>query len=370
MLVTNDDGVKAPGIDVLVEALRRLPNVTVTVVAPAENRSGTSDRATPDPASVTTSKTTTMSGYPAVAVNGFPADTVIWALGGGVKQRPDLVVSGINAGENIGASVPLSGTVGAGAHRGSQWHSRPRGESRCRGPTRLSRIGAPGDRLGQEPSQRDPGRSRQARAPILSVSTTSMCPRAHRAAVHGLVKVPVSGAASSTPDCTSTATAPADDVTGFTAGYATLSEMRSSAVCSRFAASTDPVPALQDPLLDEVSGVVASRVHTPDLWVHNDSGGEPAVYAITPDGALLGAYTIDGATNVDWEDIAVGPGPQPGTSYLYVADIGDNASAAQPGRGLSRGRADERARRFRRMHSKARRRSPCITPTTRSTRSR
>ena len=49
-----------------------------------------------------------------------------------------------------------------------------------------------------------------------------------------------------------------------------------------------------------------------------------------PTAQLLGAYTIDGATNVDWEDIAVGPGPQPGTSYLYVADIGDNASARNP----------------------------------------
>ena len=113
VLVTNDDGVKARGIDVLVEALRKLANVEVTVVAPAQNRSGTSDRSTPDPASLTTSKTTTASGYPAVAVNGFPADTVIWALGGGVQQRPDLVVSGINSGENLGSSVPLSGTVGA-----------------------------------------------------------------------------------------------------------------------------------------------------------------------------------------------------------------------------------------------------------------
>ncbi len=113
VLVTNDDGVKAPGIDVLVQALRKLANVRVTVVAPAENQSGTSDRATPDPATLTTSKTTTVSGYRAIAVHGFPADTVIWALGGGVTQRPDLVVSGINSAENLGSSVPLSGTVGA-----------------------------------------------------------------------------------------------------------------------------------------------------------------------------------------------------------------------------------------------------------------
>ena len=44
----------------------------------------------------------------------------------------------------------------------------------------------------------------------------------------------------------------------------------------------------------------------------------------------MGTYTLDGATNVDWEDIAIGPGPQPDTSYLYLADIGDNASAHDP----------------------------------------
>jgi hypothetical protein len=60
------------------------------------------------------------------------------------------------------------------------------------------------------------------------------------------------------------------------------------------------------------------------LWVQNDSGGAPAVYAIRPDGSLVGTYTIEGATNTDWEDIAVGPGPTRGTSYLYVGDIGQN----------------------------------------------
>ena len=57
---------------------------------------------------------TTASGYPAKAVAGFPADTVIWALDqGGVSQQPDLVVSGINLGQNLGPAVAISGTVGA-----------------------------------------------------------------------------------------------------------------------------------------------------------------------------------------------------------------------------------------------------------------
>ena len=50
ILVTNDDGVAAPGIDALVEALRKLPGVKVTVIAPAENKSGTGSSTTPGPA--------------------------------------------------------------------------------------------------------------------------------------------------------------------------------------------------------------------------------------------------------------------------------------------------------------------------------
>ena len=63
------------------------------------------------------------------------------------------------------------------------------------------------------------------------------------------------------------------------------------------------------------------------LWVHDDSGGAPAVYAIRPDGSLASTYTIEGATNTDWEDIAVGPGPERNTSYLFVGDIGQNGGA-------------------------------------------
>jgi 5'-nucleotidase len=112
ILVTNDDGVAAPGIDALVEALRELPDVEVTVVAPNENKSGSGSSTTPG--ELTVNDATTASGFEAKAVVGFPADTVIWALDqGGLSEAPDLVISGINAGQNIGAAVNLSGTVGA-----------------------------------------------------------------------------------------------------------------------------------------------------------------------------------------------------------------------------------------------------------------
>jgi len=98
-------------------------------------------------------------------------------------------------------------------------------------------------------------------------------------------------------------------------------------VCMRFSPAVDQTAVLRDSTLNEVSGLAASRVHPPLLWVHNDSGGQPDVYAIRPGGTLVATYAIAGATNVDWEDIAIGPGPARNTSYLYVGDIGDNLSA-------------------------------------------
>ena len=75
--------------------------------------------------------------------------------------------------------------------------------------------------------------------------------------------------------------------------------------------------------IDEASGIVASRMNQDVFYTLNDSGGEPAVYAFNSVGEHLGIYTIDGVTNRDWEDIAIGGGPGY-QQYIYVADIGDN----------------------------------------------
>ena len=116
ILVTNDDGVSSAGIDALVEGLRTLEFLELTVVAPFENQSGKGDQFT-DPAAgpLVVSTTTTASGFPATAVAGTPADSIIWAVEqNGLEQRPDFVVSGINNGQNISTSViPVSGTIGA-----------------------------------------------------------------------------------------------------------------------------------------------------------------------------------------------------------------------------------------------------------------
>jgi 5'-nucleotidase len=110
ILVTNDDGVAGEGLAVLVDALTTLPDVEVEVVAPAEDRTGTGGSTTEG--ELTASDAETASGVEAVAVDGFPADTIRYALDD-LGLEPDLVVSGINDGQNIGPVVELSGTVGA-----------------------------------------------------------------------------------------------------------------------------------------------------------------------------------------------------------------------------------------------------------------
>ena len=87
------------------------------------------------------------------------------------------------------------------------------------------------------------------------------------------------------------------------------------------------VGPLDDPELKELSGITASTRNPGILWVHNDSGDSARIFALAADGSTVGTYALDGATAIDWEDIARGPGPEADTSYLYVGDIGDNAAA-------------------------------------------
>jgi hypothetical protein len=96
-------------------------------------------------------------------------------------------------------------------------------------------------------------------------------------------------------------------------------------------ATPEPRPALCEPLRarvvghvdpaagGELSGLVLSRSGL--LWTHNDSGGAPQVFGLSRTGQLRATVTLAGATNVDWEDIAIRG------RTLYVADIGDNLAA-------------------------------------------
>jgi hypothetical protein len=81
---------------------------------------------------------------------------------------------------------------------------------------------------------------------------------------------------------------------------------------------------VQSDLITEASGIVASQRSPGVLWVHNDSGDAPRIYALDEKANLLGICNIKGAQARDWEDIALGPGPEPNRPYLYIGDIGDN----------------------------------------------
>jgi hypothetical protein len=85
------------------------------------------------------------------------------------------------------------------------------------------------------------------------------------------------------------------------------------------------VGPLGDPDVKELSGIAASTRSPGVLWVHNDSGDSARIFAIGGNGRTRATYALSGATAVDWEDIARGPGPE--GSSLFVGDIGDNGAA-------------------------------------------
>jgi hypothetical protein len=85
---------------------------------------------------------------------------------------------------------------------------------------------------------------------------------------------------------------------------------------------------MTEPKNEEASGLAASRRTPGVLWTHNDSGGEPVLFAMNPDGALRGKVRVDGATNHDWEDVTCFE--LDGQAWLIAADIGDNY-ALRPG---------------------------------------
>lgn len=223
ILVTNDDGVGADGIDAIVQGLLTIENVEVTVVAPLENQSGTGGQTTDGELVVT--DTTTKSGYPAKAVAGFPADSIVWAIDqGGIDFVPDLVVSGINAGQNYSSEIiPFSGTVGAAR------------AAAARGIPALALSQGLGEAI-DFPSGVVAGLAWiEANAAALlddgglvdSFTNINIPTCEPGTSIRGTVEVPVAslnGSEYDTQDCSSTAEA-TSDVTGFQSGFVTVSQL-------------------------------------------------------------------------------------------------------------------------------------------------
>ncbi len=86
--------------------------------------------------------------------------------------------------------------------------------------------------------------------------------------------------------------------------------------------SSDPIK--------EASGLASSRVNANVLYTHNDKGDDARVFAIRSDGKHVATLNLKSAFHVDYEDIAVGPGPLTDTSYVYVGDIGNNLYKDEP----------------------------------------
>jgi 5'-nucleotidase len=110
IVVTNDDGVQAPGILALATAMRTIGEVEV--IAPSVNQSASGHKKTLYQ-DISYSRVTLADGTPATSVGGSPADSIALAALGLIRWPPDVVVSGINRGPNMGHDVTYSGTVTA-----------------------------------------------------------------------------------------------------------------------------------------------------------------------------------------------------------------------------------------------------------------
>lgn len=117
VVVTNDDGFESPGIQILAAELARDGRYEVVVVAPATDRSGTGaslGQFPPDPnMAAHLVDLPHAPGVEAWALDATPAMCTLSALLGGFGERPDMVISGVNAGMNTGRAILHSGTVGA-----------------------------------------------------------------------------------------------------------------------------------------------------------------------------------------------------------------------------------------------------------------
>lgn len=92
-----------------------------------------------------------------------------------------------------------------------------------------------------------------------------------------------------------------------------------------FSETPTSTPITPTDLLDEASGLADSKKQPGFLWTHEDAGSPNHLYLLSRQGKIVATYTTP-FINFDWEDIAIGPGPDANTSYIYLADIGDNSN--------------------------------------------
>ena len=112
VLLTNDDGITATGLNVMRRTLLETPDVELEVIAPDSNRSATGRAVTlHDP--IWVEEVAFGDGTNGFATDGTPVDCVRFAALGLIEEPPELIVSGINHGANLGDDITYSGTVAA-----------------------------------------------------------------------------------------------------------------------------------------------------------------------------------------------------------------------------------------------------------------
>ncbi len=129
--------------------------------------------------------------------------------------------------------------------------------------------------------------------------------------------------------CGKTPSAPSENTLKPVASNQERADAQPAGSANQVASYKEPVLLcdLEDKTINESSGIVASRLNPGMFWTHNDSGDGPFLYGLDRNCKRRGVWRVTGAKARDWEDIAMGPGPEPGRPYLYIGDIGDNGKS-------------------------------------------
>ena len=110
---------------------------------------------------------------------------------------------------------------------------------------------------------------------------------------------------------------------------AACSQKKSEKIDSTIFLKGKELSEVKDSRLHEASGLAASANNPGLLWTHNDSGNDAEVFLIDEKMNIRLICKLKGINNRDWEDIAVGPGPEKDKNYIYVGEIGDNMAMYQ-----------------------------------------
>lgn len=106
------------------------------------------------------------------------------------------------------------------------------------------------------------------------------------------------------------------------AGLGVLTACSVNKISDKFSSAEER--GIVDRKLEEASGLVASAAHPGYFWTHNDSGNSAELFLIDSTAGIAATMPLGNVANRDWEDITLGPGPDPDKTYVYVGDIGDN----------------------------------------------